>query len=133
MTYNLVLTLHLIVAILFIATVYFRTFVVQDVKGDIDNFQELNTIIFKKARKYMFVSVSILLLTGVILFSYYVEILTTLIIIKSILGIIAVSIFFFAPKIIKLLEQIKWGNKVLHYFLFSLQIFIVIVAKFMFL
>jgi hypothetical protein len=98
----------------------------------IPEFELLNMLVYKRARKIMVIDVSFLLLSGLCLLFYYKESIGIFGIIKIILGILAILMFYFAPKIIKKFEKINGITPLVHYLLFGLQISIVVLAKIMF-
>lgn len=113
MIYQLILFVHIVSAIVFIGTVYFRTIVIGQKK--------LPTPV---ARTYASIAVGLLALSGVFLF--FRQDHRVLLDIKVTLAIIVISMFIFAPKIS---SKIKYFHEIL----LVLMLCIVFLAKVWFL
>lgn len=135
MFYNSVLTLHLLSAILFIGTVYFRTFAMLPYTKKEEFMKRAYELSGKKGRFLAYFFVTALALSG--LYLGYIKATThsttPLLLVKMVLGVVVVCIFYVAPKIVKRANRIKNFGFYFHVGLFSCMILIVILAKFQYL
>ncbi len=122
-------------AILFIGTVFFRTFVVPSLASyfDASTYQKIDRLIGIRVRKIMMVNVAVLLLSGgYILMPHLHGETNMLLTIKIAIGLVLGITFYFVPQILQRMQEIKWFSMTLHYLFFSLMAVVVVLAKFMF-
>lgn len=132
--YTFVLTLHLISAILFIGTVYFRTFAILPFVKEHHFMKQAYDLSGIRGRFLAYFFVTILLISG--LYLAYItmqnKIHFILLDIKMTLGILIILIFYFAKKIVLKFKHIPNFGKIFHIGLFVSMIIVVILAKYMF-
>lgn len=122
-------------AILFISTVFFRTFVVPSLTPHFDasTYQKIDKLIGMRARKIMMVNVAVLLLSGgYILMPHLHGDANMLLYIKITVGLVLGITFYFVPQIMQRMKEVKWFSITFHYLFFSLMMVVVMLAKFMF-
>ncbi|OCL92194.1 hypothetical protein [Aliarcobacter thereius] len=131
--YEFIKTIHLLTVILFVGTVFFRTFVLFKLNKYFESKQSLNIqkILGKEARRIIGINNIILILTGFYLFyTFYLQSASIVLKSKMILGLILVIIFYMLPKI---LEKIGANLRVslsLHYIYFLLLILVIIFSQY---
>lgn len=130
--YTFALTIHLISAILFIGTVYFRTFAILPYAKKEEFMKKAYELSGKRGRFLAYFFVTTLLLSG--LYLGYQKIIihstTTLLNIKMTLGLILITIFYFAQKIVPKYKHIPNFGLYFHRGMFTCMIIVVILAKF---
>lgn len=130
--YTFVLTIHLISAILFIGTVYFRTFAILPYVKKEEFMKKAYNLSGVRGRFIAYFFVTTLLLSGLYL-GYEKSIThssTTLLNIKMLLGLMLIFIFYFARKITSRFKHIPNFGKFFHQGMFVCMILIVILAKY---
>lgn len=130
--HTIVLTIHLLSAILFIGTVYFRTFAILPYCKKEDFMQKAYELSGKKGRFIAYFFVTTLLLSGLYLGytrDFVWKTSSIAINIKMFLGLLAISIFYFAQKITKRFKHIPNFIVIFHRGLFTIMILIVLIAK----
>lgn len=130
--HTLILTIHLISAILFIGTVYFRTFAILPYVQKEEFMKKAYALSGKKGRFIAYFFVTTLLLSGLYLaYQRGINHSTTILLnIKITLGLTIITIFYLAQKIVPKYQHIPNFGKIFHQGMFTCMILIVILAKF---
>jgi hypothetical protein len=132
--FEIIKAVHIITVILFVGTMFFRTFVLLGLQkhlGD-EKSLELERIIGPRVRRIIKVNNVFLIASGLYLFSFHLNGGLWTLHLKATLGIIAASLFYFVPYILQKGAKIRGFRYSFHYGYFSLLITIVIYSQVMF-
>ncbi len=130
--YTFILTIHLISAILFIGTVYFRTLVMLPFCKKEAYMKKAYDFSAIRGRFLAKIFVTTLLLSGLYLIftRYQNQSITILLAIKVVLGLLLIKIFYFAHNIVPKYKHIPNFGTYLHYGMFMGMMIVVVLAKF---
>ncbi len=130
--FTFMLTLHLISAILFIGTVYFRTFAMLPFVKQKEYMKQAYSFSGIRGRFLAKIFVTLLLLSGLYLFYIRFESLsiTPLLYLKVVIGGILIGVFYSASKIVPKFKHIPNFGVYFHWGMFSGMMAVVILAKF---
>lgn len=126
---------HITAAIFFIGVVGFRTFIFPVLKKQMDKATYLNTqkAIGLRARGIIKINNIFLILSGVYLLSYHLDVVNPLVHIKATLGLILALLFYIVPLIMQRYKHISWFNTAFHHLFFLLMIITVILSQILYL
>ncbi|MBL0686277.1 MAG: hypothetical protein JJV94_00430 [Sulfurospirillum sp.] len=132
--YILIKTIHLITVMFFISVVSFRTFIMPVLRTKYDKHTCLSVdkLVGLKARSIIRVNNIFLILSGLYLFSFHLDIVNALLYIKVFVGLFLASTFYIVPIIMKKFNHVKWFSQAFHYLFFSLMIVTVVLSQLMF-
>lgn len=127
--------IHIITAIFFIGVVGFRSFIFPILKTKLDKHTYLvcDKAVGLRARAIIKVNNIFLILTGLYLLSFHLEVVNPLVHIKATLGLLLASTFYIVPLIMKRFQTLPWFNVAFHHTFFLLMLIIVILSQVMFL
>lgn len=127
--------IHVLSAIFFIGVVGFRTFIFPVLKKHIDKYHYLlyDKAVGLRARSIIKINNIFLILSGIYLFSYYLQIANIVLYIKITLGLILALTFYIVPFIMKRFQAITWFSTAFHHTFFSLMILTVVLSQLVFL
>ena len=132
--YELLKTVHLISVILFIGTVFFRTFVILKLERVFtkDEMMKVQSSLGGQARKIIKINNLFLILSGLLLLLLYINGQTATLHIKITLGLILVVAFYFVPLLFTKMDANRKFKTIFHYTYFSLLILVVILSQFIY-
>jgi len=132
--FEIIKAVHIITVILFVGTMFFRTFVLLGLQKHLGDEKSLalERIIGPRARRIITVNNIFLMISGLYLFSFHISGGLWALHLKATLGFIAASLFYFVPYILRKGAAIKGFRYSFHYGYFSLLIAIVIFSQVMF-
>jgi len=136
MEINLIVkTVHIICAIFFIGVVFFRTFIITDLKKNLDliTYIKMDNLIGKRARNIIKINNIFLISSGIWLSIYYFSTgVGVLLWIKIGIGGILALTFYVVPFIMLKMKHLSWFNMFFHYSFFTLMMIVVILSQFAF-
>lgn len=132
--YELIKTIHIITVIIFVGTVFFRTFVLFKLNKEFtkEESKKIQDFLRNEARKIVAINNIVLILTGLILFFTYWQHAPIILHIKATLGIVLVIAFFFIPKILNYFNAKQESRIKIHYLYFSLLLITVALSQYIY-
>ncbi len=132
--YIFVKIVHLLTMTFFIGVVSFRTFIMPILKSKYDKHTYLNIdkLIGLKARSIIKINNIFLILSGLYLFSLYLDTANFLLYIKVGIGLVLALAFYIVPIIMKKFNHLKWFSQFFHHLFFSLMMIVVVLSQLMF-
>lgn len=134
MMYAFLKFIHIAAVILFVGTVFFRTFVVLKTleafpKNQATNIQQA---MGQKARDIIKINNLILIISGMLLLFLYTNNSSLVLHLKVLLGLILVVGFYFVPLLFNKFEADQKFKTIFHYIFFSLLMFVVLLSQFIY-
>lgn len=131
--YEFLKTVHIITVVLYVGTVFFRTFAIFKL-GNIYSKEEsmkIQRATTKEIRKILKVSNILLLLTGIFLFfGYYLEGSSRVLQIKMALGLVLVIAFFMIPTFLDKINASPKFRLNFHYVYFTLLLTVIVLSQY---
>ena len=126
---------HILSAIFFIGVVSVRTFIMPVLKEKFDKttYMDIDKLIGMRARSIIMINNIFLILSGLYLFSHYLETTNILLHIKVTIGLLLALTFYIVPIIMKRFKEVKWFSQFFHYLFFGLMISVLVLSQVMFL
>lgn len=131
--YELLKTIHIITIVLFVGTVFFRTFVLFKLSKIYEKQESMKIQKFlgNEARKIIRINNSILIISGILLYTlFYMKSASLILIIKAILGLLLALAFFGIPKFLEKINAKPRFTILFHYFYFSLLLLVIIFSQY---
>ncbi|QKF72548.1 putative membrane protein [Aliarcobacter faecis] len=131
--YELLKTIHIITIVLFVGTVFFRTFVLFKLSKIYEKQESMKIQKFlgNEARKIIRINNSILIISGILLYTlFYMKSASLILIIKAILGLLLALAFFGIPKFLEKINTKPKFTILFHYFYFSLLLLVIIFSQY---
>ncbi|RBQ31380.1 hypothetical protein CRU92_07955 [Arcobacter sp. FW59] len=131
--YELLKTIHIITIVLFVGTVFFRTFVLFKLSKIYDKQESIKIQKFlgSEARKIIKVNNFTLIISGVLLYTlYYFQSDSYILIFKVILGLILALAFFVIPKFLEKINAKPRFTVSFHYIYFALLLLVIIFSQY---
>ena len=94
--------------------------------------KQIDQLTGKKARSIIKINNIFLIISGVFLLSFHIEVINVMLHIKATIGLILASTFYIVPIIMKKYSYISWFNMTFHYVFFALMMTTVILSQIMF-
>ena len=123
--YEFIKTVHIITIVLFVGTVFFRTFVLFKLGKYYpkEESMKIQKILGNEARKIVIISNTILILSGLYLFyRYHLDNSSLVLYLKVTLGLILALAFFIIPKFLEIINAKPKFRVIFHYLYFILLI-----------
>ncbi|WP_198305198.1 hypothetical protein [Arcobacter vandammei] len=131
--YEFIKTIHIITVVLFVGTVFFRTFVLFKL-GKYYPQQEsvkIQKALGNEARKIIAISNIVLILSGFYLFfAYHLQNSSVILHIKIVLGLILVLAFLAIPKFLEKINAKPRFRVIFHYFYFILLLSVITLSQY---
>jgi len=126
--------IHILSAIFFIGVVGFRTFIFPILKKQLDKHTYLvcDKAVGLRARGIIKINNIFLILSGLYLLSYHLEVVNPLIHIKATIGLLLAGTFYVVPLIMKRFQSVSWFSTAFHHTFFLLMLITVILSQIMF-
>ncbi|WP_417328033.1 hypothetical protein [Halarcobacter sp.] len=132
--YELIKFIHISTIILFVGTVYFRTFVILKIVSSFPKDQaiKIQQAMGNKARNIIKINNLILIISGMLLLFLYTNNSSLILHLKVLLGLILVVGFYFVPILFNKFEADQKFKTIFHYLFFSLLMFVVLLSQFIY-
>ncbi|RXK00648.1 MULTISPECIES: hypothetical protein [Arcobacteraceae] len=132
--YELIKFIHISTIILFVGTVYFRTFVILKIVSSFPKDQaiKIQQAMGNKARNIIKINNLILIISGMLLLFLYTNNSSLVLHLKVLLGLILVVGFYFVPILFNKFEADQKFKTIFHYLFFSLLMFVVLLSQFIY-
>ncbi|RXJ88497.1 hypothetical protein CRV01_12170 [Arcobacter sp. CECT 8983] len=132
--YELIKFIHISTIILFVGTVYFRTFVILKIVSSFpkDEAIKIQQAMGNKARNIIKINNLILIISGMLLLFLYTNNSSIILHLKVLLGLILVVGFYFVPILFNKFEADQKFKTIFHYIFFSLLMFVVLLSQFIY-
>lgn len=128
--------IHLVSVILFVGSIFFITYVLDIVKHKSKKEEYVNFApkVSKRARILMFINIPILISSGLYLLIVYYDIsnLSIFMILKLILAVIILSVFYTSDWIIEKTNHIHWFHHFFHHAVIGLMFLVLIFSQLMY-
>ena len=126
--------IHVISIIFFIGVVSFRTFIMPVLKGKYNKttYMDIDKTTGLKARGIIKINNIFLIISGLYLLTFHLEVVNILLYIKVVIGITLALIFYIVPVVMQKFKHIKWFSQFFHYLFFSLMMLVVVLSQMMF-
>ncbi|MBP7227359.1 MAG: hypothetical protein KBA17_12540 [Aliarcobacter sp.] len=131
--YEFIKTIHIITIVLFVGTVFFRTFVLFNLSKIYEKQESMKIQKFlgSEARKIIRINNSILIISGVLLYAlFYMNSASLILIIKAILGLLLALAFFGIPKFLEKINAKPRFTIFFHYSYFALLIVVIALSQY---
>lgn len=131
--YELLKTIHIITIVLFVGTVFFRTFVLFKLSKIYEKQESMKIQKFlgNEARKIIRVNNFILIISGILLYTlYYLQTASMILIFKATLGLLLALAFFAIPKFLEKIDAKPRFTILFHYFYFALLLLVIIFSQY---
>jgi hypothetical protein len=127
--------LHLVSVIFFVGSIFFITYVIDVVKhsSDKSEYKLFAPKVSNRARNLMFVNVAIVLASGLyMLFAFYdFRYLSLFMILKLLLAVSIIVIFYTSDWIVDKTNHIKWFHHFFHHAVIAMMMLVVIFSQIM--
>lgn len=132
--YEFIKFIHLVTIILFVGTVFFRTFVILKIISLFpkEDGKKIQQAMGSQARNIIKINNLILIISGSLLLFFYANNSSGILHLKVLIGIILVIGFYFVPLLFTKLEANEKFKKVFHLGYFSLLIFVVLLSQYIY-
>jgi hypothetical protein len=132
--YEFIKSIHIICVVLFVGTVFFRTFVILKIISLLpkEEAKRIQQAMGSQARNIIKINNLILIISGLSLLFLYVNNSSIILHIKILLGLILVVGFYFVPLLFKKLEVSAKFTTLFHYGFFSLLILVIFLSQYIY-
>ncbi len=132
--YEFIKFIHLATIILFVGTVFFRTFVILKIISSFPKEQakKIQQAMGSKARNIIKINNLILIISGVFLLFLYANSSSMILHVKVLVGLILVIGFYFVPLLFDKFEANQKFKTIFHYIFFSLLMFVVFLSQYVY-
>ena len=132
--YEFIKFIHITSIVLFLGTVFFRTFVILKIISSFPKEQakQIQQAMGSQARDIIKINNLILIISGALLLSLYADLSSSILQIKVLLGLILVIGFYFVPLIFDKLEANQNFKTIFHYMFFSLLMLTLLLSQFIY-
>lgn len=132
--YEFIKFIHLVTIILFVGTVFFRTFVILKIISFFPKEEgiKIQQAMGSQARNIIKINNLILIISGSLLFFLYENNSSQILHLKILLGLILVIGFYFVPLLFDKLEANKRFKTIFHYVFFSLLLLVVFLSQYIY-
>ena len=132
--YEFLKAIHIVCIILFMGTVFFRTFVILKIISVFpkEEGNKIQQAMGSKARGIIKINNLILIISGLLLFFLYANTSSIILHIKVLLGLVLVIGFYFVPLLFTKLEANARFKTIFHYLFFSLLILVVFLSQYIY-
>ncbi|RXJ55268.1 hypothetical protein [Candidatus Marinarcus aquaticus] len=134
MMYEFLKFIHIATVILFVGTVFFRTFVVLKTLEAFPKNQaiKIQQAMGQKARDIIKINNLILIISGGLLLMVYIKTHLPILYLKVGMGLVLVIGFYFVPLLFNKLEANQRFKMIFHYLFFLFLMFIVLLSQFIY-
>lgn len=132
--YEFIKFIHIASIVLFMGTVFFRTFVILKIISSFpkDQAKQIQEAMGSQARNIIKINNLILIISGTLLLSLYADFSSSILQIKVLLGLVLVIGFYFVPLIFDKLEANQNFKTIFHYMFFSLLMLTLLLSQFIY-
>jgi len=126
--------IHILSVMFFIGVVGFRSFIFPVLKNKLDkhSYLQCEKAVGIRARGIIKVNNIFLILSGLFLFSYHLEVINPLVHLKVTLGLLLALTFYIVPFIMKRFQAISWFHTAFHHTFFLALVLTVVLSQIMF-